>query len=199
MATSPRRVTDSNRPTAAARDLPPAAAGERLAHISPPGARQPGMVRSRTARTASFAPRRSCHLLRSCSPTNSKCKYRTPIRPRPPDHGSPSSAILVRAERGRDGGQGVDLGRDAGGDPVCRSPRPGTPARRAPSPATDPPAGTSAAAGTSPPSAPAIVRSGTSTPPPVPSAAHPARCRPRTPLPRSLGGGAPQPPRNVKK
>ena len=47
---------------------------------------------------------------------------------------------------------------DAGGDPVCRSPRPGTPARRAPSPATDPPAGTSAAAGTSPPSAPATVR-----------------------------------------
>ena len=60
-------VTDSNRPPAAARDLPPAAAVERLAHISPPGARQPGMVRSRTARTASFAPRRSCHLLRSCS------------------------------------------------------------------------------------------------------------------------------------
>ena len=58
---------------------------------------------------------------------------------------------------------------DAGGGPACTSPRPDAPARRAPSPAADLPTGTSAAAGTSPPSAPATARSRTSTPPPVPS------------------------------
>ena len=65
-------------------------------------------------------------------------------------------------------------------------------------PAADPPAETSGAAGISLPSAPATGRSGTSTPPPDPFGAHPDRCRPTTPLPRSLGGSAPQTPQDVK-
>ena len=74
-------VTDSNRPPAAARDLPPAAAVERLAHAHlPAGSPTAG---DGSIRTASFAPRRSCHLLRSCSPTNSKCNYRM-FKPAPP-------------------------------------------------------------------------------------------------------------------
>ena len=62
-------------------------------------------------------------------------------------------------------------------------------ARRAPSPAAGRPARTSAAAGTSPPSKPATVRSGTSTPPPDPSGARRMRCRStmRSPRPRGTG------------
>ena len=41
------------------------------------------------------------------------------IRPRPPDHGSPSSAILVRAERGRDGGQDGGQGGLTWPDPAA--------------------------------------------------------------------------------
>ena len=79
----------------------------------------------------------------------------------------------------------VDRRRGHRQNHLCRSPRPSAPARRAPLPAAGLPAETSAAAGTSPPSEPATARSGTSTPPPDPSGAHPPRSGPWTPPPRS--------------